>query len=342
MITGAQLAAAFHRDVVQPLLPYAYAAARLGSGSDVLGYDDAMSRDHDWGCRLTVLVDESSSAVIPQIRRILAEHLPSEYAGHPVRFPVTWDRTDTHNVEVATVHGFAASRLGTRPPLDALDWLTVSGQGVLEVVGGPVFHDETTELGPLRAALRWYPPDVDRYTIASLWSQIAQRLHMVGRTAERGQDLQSRLLCAQIAGKLSHLAFLVHRQWMPYAKWREARLRTLPDADRLCGLLTAAVTANPWQAREQAIAEAAEMLLDVQRARGLPGPEHAIGGFFNRPFRTVNESVVRLLMAEVIDERLHKLPGVGGVDQWIDADEVLSNPSLRASAAVAYRAWSDA
>jgi hypothetical protein len=343
MITGVQLAAAFHRDVVRPLLPsIGYAAARLGSGSDVLGYDDAVSRDHDWGCRLTLLVDESSSAVIPEIQRVLAERLPHEYAGHPVRFPVTWDQTETHNVEVATVHGFAASRLGVRPPLDGLDWLTVTGQGVLEVVGGPVFHDETAELGPLRAALQWYPPDVDRFAVACLWSQVAQRMHMVGRTAVRGQDLQSRLLCAQIAGKLTHLAFLVHRQWMPYAKWREARLRTLPDAGQLCELLTLAVVGNPWQEREQAIADAAEALLDVQRARGLPAPEQAVGRFFDRPFRTVNESVVRLLMADVADDRLHKLPSVGGADQWIDSDEVLSNPPLRARAAVAYQAWLDA
>jgi hypothetical protein len=62
-LSGRELAAAFHREVVGPLLArelprLRYAAARLGSGSDVLGLDDTTSRDHDWGCRLTLLVDE--------------------------------------------------------------------------------------------------------------------------------------------------------------------------------------------------------------------------------------------------------------------------------------------
>jgi hypothetical protein len=55
---GAELARRFAAEVVEPLLNQAvpglrYATARLGSGSDVLGLDTAMSRDHDWGCRLT-------------------------------------------------------------------------------------------------------------------------------------------------------------------------------------------------------------------------------------------------------------------------------------------------
>lgn len=59
--TGADLSRDYFEQVVAPLLERSapglpYAAARLGSGSDVLGYDDEQSRDHDWGLRLTVLV----------------------------------------------------------------------------------------------------------------------------------------------------------------------------------------------------------------------------------------------------------------------------------------------
>jgi hypothetical protein len=119
-LRGADLARGFFANVVEPLLSRAlpglrYAAARLGSGSDVLGLDDEMSRDHDWGCRLTLLVDQDARDQVPQISRMLDEELPERFGEFPVRFPVTWDSSVSHQVQVATVADFAASRLGADP-----------------------------------------------------------------------------------------------------------------------------------------------------------------------------------------------------------------------------------
>jgi Domain of unknown function (DUF4037) len=243
-LPGNELARRFHADVVEPLLTGAvpglrYAAARLGSGSDVLGFDDAMSRDHDWGCRLTLLVDGPDGDAVPQICLLLERELPESYRGFPVRFPVTWDPSRTHKIEVATVAGFAASRLGVDPVagLSAVDWLILTGQSVLEVTAGPVFADRTADLARVRAMLRWYPPDIERHVLAAGWQRLSQEMPMVGRTAERGDELGSRLLSARLADDLMWLAFALSRQWPPYAKWRGTAFQSLAVAADLGGPL---------------------------------------------------------------------------------------------------------
>jgi len=341
--SGTQLSHAFATDVVTPLLArrlpgLPYATARLGSGSDVLGFDDAMSRDHDWGCRLTLLLDEQDAAQAEPVRQLLAAELPQTYSGRPVRFPVTWDPSGSHQVEVATVTDFAESRLGTRPTLDGglttRGWLTVTGQGVLEVTAGPVFTDGTGELGRLRDALRWYPDEVDRFVLATVWIRIGMRMANIGRTAERGQELQSRITSAALAGELMELAYLVHRRWAPYAKWREA---LLPAKESLTGPLERLLGAEDWRDRERAVLDAAELLLKVQREYGRPGPATAAARFYDRPYWTIDEQVPFSLLAEVTAAELTSLPfGMGAVGQWVDCDSLLSNPANRAKLAEVY------
>jgi len=345
-MSGGELARRFHADVVAPLLAQAmprlgYAAGRLGSGSDVLGLDDAMSRDHDWGCRLTLVVDEADRDAVPRIAELLERELPGSYRGHPVRFPVTWDSSRTHNVDVATVAGFATGRLGVDPTggLPVLDWLVLTGQSVLEVIAGPVFTDRTTELAPVRAALRWYPPDIERYVLAAGWERLSQEMPLVGRTAERGDELGSRLLCARLADDLMWLAFAVSRRWPPYAKWRGTVFRSLDVAPGAAGPLAAAAAAPDWHDRESGLAQACEVLLNAQRARGLPAPASAVTRFWDRPYRTVDDAVSRMLLADVTDPQVTGLPAsIGSIEQWVGSVDFLSSPARRAALRAAYMA----
>jgi hypothetical protein len=347
-MSGRELAQQFHADIVAPLLAWAmpglrYAAGRLGSGSDVLGLDDAMSRDHDWGCRLTVLVGEPDLGAVPQIAGLLERELPESYRGYPVRFPVTWDSSVSHKVDVATVAGFAKDRLGVDPAggLSVLDWLVLTGQGVLEVIAGPVFADQTSELARVRTALRWYPPDVERYVLAAGWQRLCQEMPMVGRAAERGDELGSRLLSARLAGDLVWLAFALSRRWAPYPKWRGTAFQALEAAADLTGPLTAAAAAPDWRARESGLAEACEVLLSAQRARGLPAPTSAVTSFFDRPYRTVDDAVGQALLAGITDPHLTRLPTIGSIEQWASSADILSSPARRSALQAAYRAWAD-
>ncbi len=335
--TGADLARAYHDDVVAPLLltrwpELPYAAARLGSGSDVLGLDDAMSRDHDWGLRLNLLVP---AALVTPVVAHLESGLPREYAGWPARFPTTWRPGGGVGVEVDTVGGFARSRLGVDPldrpeGLGVVDWLGLTGQSVLELTGGPVFADRDGALTRVRELLAWYPDDVWRYVLAADWSRLAQEVPLASRAGERGDDLGSRVVMARLVRTAVHLAFLLERRWPPYAKWSGTGFARLPVAESAGPALAGALDAPTWLERGAFLGEALEALLAVQGRAGLPVTATAMVPFWDRPFRGVDEQVAAGLLASVGDERVGALrAGVGSVEQFVDGVDVLTDPGRR-------------
>lgn len=290
-----------------------------------------MSRDHDWGLRLNLLVPHD---LVPAVDDHLAEQLPESFAGHPTRFATTWDPTVRHRVQVETARDLAVSRLGVDPTRDLTvdDWLRLTGQAVLEVTGGEVFVDDAGELDGIRRRLQWYPDDVWRHVVATDWARLAQELPFVGRTGERGDDLGSRVVAARLAGTAMHLGHLLERRWPPYAKWLGTSFTRLPRAGAAGEPLHAALAAGSWREREQGLVAALRVLNRVQGEAGLPTVADPVEPFWDRPYRGVREAVVVVLEQGVEDPAVRALPrGVGSAEQWSDNVDVLTRSGRRRS-----------
>jgi hypothetical protein len=304
-----------YADVVAPAMAAAfpdvgYAAARIGTGSDVLGVDDEISRDHDWGGRLTVLVDD----------------------------PVAVDTALPDGIDVTTVDAFAVRQLGVIP-VTAIDWLVLTGQSLLEVTSGPVFRDDGGKLASLRARLVWYPDDVWRYTVASAWAQVGQELPFVGRTGHRGDDSGSRIIAARLAQTLRHLAFLLERVWPPYPKWTGTLATRLPCWPDVGPHLATALTATDWQDRERGLAGAIRALARHQAATPIPTIDDPVIPFWGRPFVGIDPGLYDAIVESIRDPEVRRLPrGVGSLEQWVTSVDVLSHPERRATLVATYRA----
>ena len=80
-IPGLELSRRLYTEIVRPVLErdfpgLAYAAARLGSGSEVLGYDTPMSTDHDWGPTVQLYLPPDQLETGAAIRAAVALALP--------------------------------------------------------------------------------------------------------------------------------------------------------------------------------------------------------------------------------------------------------------------------
>ncbi len=352
-LAGIDLSRRFYGEVVRPWLTGAFpglshAAALIGPGSEVLGLDDAMSRDHDFGPRVQVFVSDADfSAHAATLVSGFASAAPQVFLSEPVALS---NRTkaapgqagglgDTrHGLEVWTVEARLRADLALAPdePQGNLAWLGLAEHRLLAFTAGAVFHDDDGRLTAARARLADQPRDVRLYKLACQWRRVAEEQAFVGRTGLTGDDLGSRVIAARLVRDAMRMAFLIEGRYTPYPKWFGAAFARLPCAPALTPMLERALATADWKTREDALADAFLALARLHQARGLPGAfEPAIGPFHDRPFRVINADIIGEAIAEEIeDPALRTLPIIGSLDQVTDATPLIEAPG-RARAAMA-------
>jgi hypothetical protein len=211
-----------------------------------------------------------------------------------------------------------------------VDWLSLTGQAVLEVVAGAVFEDQTGELTGLRDALTWYPDDIWRYVVACDWQRLDQELPLIGRCGDRGDELGSRVIAARLVDIAVHLGFMLSRAWPPYSKWRGSSFERLSGCAAVAADLGRALDVRDWRDRQAALTDAMTGLAHLQQTSGLPVPNSAVEPFWDRPYVHVNRSLVPALLATLNSPEVRALPvGVGSVEQQSDNVDILTEPGRR-------------
>ncbi|MES5820919.1 DUF4037 domain-containing protein [Streptomyces sp. RG80] len=351
-IPGLELSRRFYLEAVRPVLDQAvpgivHSAARLGSGSEVLGFDTARSADHEWGPRLQIFLSREDTARHgTRITEALADRLPKFFCGYPTHFAATGEAgigvmrvTDgpvQHRVEVTSTGAWFTAHLGFDPRRDVTlaNWLATPTQRLAEVTGGAVFHDGLGQLAPARARLAWYPDDLWLYVLACQWQRIAQEEAFVGRCGEVGDELGSAVVAARLVRDLMRLCLLMDRRYPPYSKWLGSAFALTPQATALTSLFTAALAAPDWHLREQHLAHAYESIATWHNQLALTDPvDPATRPYHSRPYQVLRaERLTTALTSRITDPAIRALPTIGAVDQFVDSTDVLSRPELTRAA----------
>ena len=225
----------FYEAEVAPMIHEKYrefekriAVGIAGEGSDCFGYDDFISRDHDFGTGVCLWVTDEDMQSIGQELSKEYEYLVDQHPSSKLT-----DRLRARR-GVMTIRSFYSKILGTE--LDTKnavitndDWSRLDHNCLATAVNGFVFRDDLGEFTAFRELLLNYYPD-------NVWRiRIANELH---KFAASLQVNYSRCMCREdwVAARLCHmqgleaamqLYFLMKRQYPPYYKWTFRRLEEI-------------------------------------------------------------------------------------------------------------------
>lgn len=295
---------------------FVYSAALLGRGSEVLGYDDAQSADHDRQARLLIFLrDDEPVERIEAIRRAL----PGRFDGVPTAITLDSLRTYLH------------LELGVAPdqtPPTVQEWLGLSEPRLLRFTAGEVFHDQIG-LQAARDRFSYYPHELWLYLQSAMWWRLHPEENLVGRAGQVGDELGSALIGAELVRNMIRLCFLQERRYAPYSKWFGTAFSRLPGAGTLEPLFRAVLRAENWQEREEALIGAYRELAARQNALGITDPVPTeIVRLWDRPFRVLWGDFPGALQSRIRDPAVRYLATrfpAGGIDR---VREVLPRPPV--------------
>lgn len=253
---GMQLAKSYWQTYGKPLLELPkftkyknrIAAGLVGHGSECYGFDDEISRDHDFGPGFCLWLTDEDYAKIGDDLQAAYDSLPQEYAGFGSREETPRAKSCEGSKRVGVfsiseffenITGFATAPSKNEPHL----WLSLSEPTLAAATNGQIFADPLGEFSKTRQSFKLMPDDVRISLISRRLGMMAQAgQYNVPRMLARKDGAAAWLSINEFVRATASIVFLLNNPisagYLPYYKWQFAALRKLSNrmASRLSGV----------------------------------------------------------------------------------------------------------
>lgn len=224
------------------------AAGLVGHGSECYGFDDEISRDHDFGPGFCLWLTDEDYAKIGDDLQAAYNDLPQEYAGFGSREETPRAKSCESSKRVGVfsiseffenITGFSAAPSKNEPHL----WLSLSEPTLAAATNGQIFADPLGEFSKTRQSFKLMPDDVRISLISRRLGMMAQAgQYNVPRMLARKDGAAAWLSINEFVRSTTSIVFLLNNPisagYLPYYKWQFAALRKLSArmASRLSGV----------------------------------------------------------------------------------------------------------
>lgn len=203
------------------------AVGLVGEGSDCFGYDDAISRDHDWGPGFCLWLDADDYDAIGRSLQAEYQKLP-QYFENFKRISSRWGSTRMGVFEIGAFYRRFIGLSGA--PKNAEQWFYMPEANLAACTNGKVFHDPLGKFSAIRGdLLAFFPEDIRLAKIVSRCIAAAQSgQYNYPRMVKRDEPFAAQYALTKFCAEIIALAFLLNRRFCPFYKWSHHALRELP------------------------------------------------------------------------------------------------------------------
>ncbi len=204
------------------------AVGLVGEGSECLGFDDEVSRDHDFDPGFCLWITEEDERAFGFRLECAYAKLPKEFMGlkRGRLSPVGGNRRG-----VITIEEFYSRHLGAPTAPDTAErWLYTPAASLAAASNGEVFCDPLGIFSSVREQLRsGYPEDIRRKKLAAHTVFMAQAgQYNYARCLARGENGAAQLAVFEFVKHAISAIYLLNNRYEPFYKWAYRGLRELP------------------------------------------------------------------------------------------------------------------
>lgn len=204
------------------------AAGLVGYGSECLGFDDDISRDHDYGPSFCIWLPREIYSQYGIKMQEAYNALPREFMGCAGRIEEEQGKGRTG---VLCLEAFYEEFIGrcTVPKTDT-EWLSIPEKMLATAVNGRVFEDRLLRFSQIREGLlQYYPHGVWIRKLADSMAKAAQAgQYNYARAMKRGERIAAELALTEFVKESMHLVYLLNRTYAPFYKWMHRGMKDLP------------------------------------------------------------------------------------------------------------------
>ncbi len=232
---GIELSRAFYEQYGKKMISEQFAAYEnriavglVGHGSECFGYDDEISKDHDFEPGFCIwLTDNDEKEFGFKLFRAYSK-LPDEFEGFKLKEKSLYGSGTKGVMTISDFYRQYTGRNGA--PETTEDWLYTPSHYLAEAVNGEVFCDPLGEFTAIRDTIKnGMPEDVRLKKISSCAFYMAQYgQYNYSRCLAHGEGGAAALALSEFVKKGMEIVFLLNKTHMPYYKWAFRAMKDLP------------------------------------------------------------------------------------------------------------------